>query len=160
MEKYFCHFRNIIKHKYYVSIECFKLGLYWQGITHDLSKFSPIEFLESAKYYQGNGTPITEIKRRKGFSEAWLHHKGRNKHHWEYWTDFYEGVVKPIKIPDKYLKEMACDMLGASKTYLGWFFYDSAPLEYFDAHIDKCLMLDGDKKRMREILVAIITLMR
>ena len=159
MEKYFGHFSTIVKHKYYVAIECFKLGLYWQGITHDLSKFNLIEFIESAEYFQGDGTPITKIKKEKGFSEAWLHHKGFNKHHWEYWTDFYEGTPKAIKIPDKYIKEMACDMVAASKTYLKEKFCKEAPLQYFDTHIDKCLMLDSDKQRMREILVAIKTLM-
>ena len=41
-----------------------------------------------AKYYQGNRSPNEIERREKGYSAAWLHHKGRNKHHLEYWIDY------------------------------------------------------------------------
>lgn len=150
--KYLKHFKVITKHKFYVLVECFKLGLYWQGIVHDLSKYSITEFTESAKYFQGDKTAIGVIKKELGYSNAWLHHRGRNKHHWQYWTDFYDGVVKPIKIPEKYLKEMACDIVGASKAYLDTKFNPKEPLKYFNSHCDKWLMLPKDKQYVRNLL--------
>ena len=83
----FKHFNTVIKHKGYVFIYSCKAGIPYRGIVHDLSKFSPTEFFESAKYFQGNRSPIAEAKRVNGYSKAWLHHKGRNKHHWQYWYD-------------------------------------------------------------------------
>lgn len=113
------HFKKICIHKYWVAYYCFKVGLYWQGITHDLSKFSWIEFWESVKYYQGNSSPINAAKADKGYSLAWQHHKGRNPHHYEYWTDNYDSGTTCIEMPYKYMVEMICDYLGAARAYLG-----------------------------------------
>jgi len=146
------HLIVISKHKVFVMIECFKLGLYWQGLVHDLSKFGLTEFIESAKYFQGTGTPINVIKVEKGYSAAWLHHKGRNKHHWEYWTDFYFGEVKPVRVPERYLKEMACDMIGASRAYLKGKYNPKEPLAYFEAHVDSWCMSKNDKQYVRNLL--------
>ena len=114
---YWLHFRMICKHKWYVGLECFKHGLFWQGIVHDLSKFSRAEFVTSARYFQGDKTPIGAEKAAKGYSIAWLNHKAKNKHHWEYWTDFKEGIPYAAPMPEKYIKEMVCDMIGAAKSY-------------------------------------------
>lgn len=119
LEKIFAHFKKICVHKYWVAKYCFKVGLYWQGITHDLSKFSPIEFWESVKYYKGTSSPINEAKKDLGYSAAWQHHKGRNPHHYEYWTDKYDEGTVCIKMPYKYAVEMVCDYIGAAKAYLG-----------------------------------------
>ena len=75
------HLQTINHHKYLVMKECFEVGLYKQGLLHDMSKYSPTEFIESSKYYTGKHSPISEAKRENGYSKAWLHHKGRNKHH-------------------------------------------------------------------------------
>ena len=56
------HFKTIMKHKWYVMLECFKVGLYRQGIVHDLSKFSITEFMPSVRYFQGDRSP-TEKER-------------------------------------------------------------------------------------------------
>ena len=82
------HLKTILKHKRLVRQGCFKVGLYRQGIFHDMSKFSPVEFWVGAKYFQGNMSPNNAERKDKGLSYAWLHHKGRNKHHLEYWIDF------------------------------------------------------------------------
>jgi len=152
MEKYFKHFKVITKHKWYVMIECFKRGLYWQGIVHDLSKYSLTEFRESAKYFQGTGTPINKIKAELGYSGAWLHHKVRNKHHWEYWTDFFEGEIKACPIPNKYIEEMCCDMIGASKAYLKGKYDSKEPLKYFLERKEKFLMIRADKLYLEALL--------
>ena len=147
--KYLKHLKVVLLHKWYVGVECFKCGLYWQGIIHDLSKFSPTEFGESARYFQGNSTPIGAAKKDKGYSEAWLHHKGHNKHHWEYWTDFYNGKIKAIEIPDKYITEMACDMVGAGKAYNQNKKWDrEEPLKYFREHENNWLMTESTKRKL------------
>ena len=113
------HFKKICKHKYYVGKYCWKIGLYWQGITHDLSKFSPIEFFESAKYYQGDRSSIDICKERNGISHGWQHHKGRNPHHYEYYVDDLDNGGKALIMPKKYAFEMVCDYIGAGKAYMG-----------------------------------------
>lgn len=140
------HLITITKHKYFVMIECFRRGLFWQGLVHDLSKYSLEEFIQSAAYFNGISTPIERIKAEIGYSKAWLHHKGHNKHHWEYWTDFYEGEIKPIEnIPKKYLLEMVCDMIGASKAYLKGSYNQGEPLKYFLAKQETWLMTKENK---------------
>ena len=81
------HFCTITRHRLLVCKHCFKIGLYWQGLTHDLSKYSPEEFWTGVRYYQGDRSPNAAEREAIGFSKAWLHHKGRNKHHFEYWID-------------------------------------------------------------------------
>ena len=86
--KWLNHLKTVTHHKKLVLQHCFRVGLYYQGITHDLSKFSPVEFLAGARYFQGNRSPNEAERLKKGYSAAWLHHKGRNKHHLEYWIDY------------------------------------------------------------------------
>jgi hypothetical protein len=113
------HFRTIQKHRKWVRHYCFGLGLYWQGLTHDLSKYSPVEFRESTRFYVGTSSPIDEAKAAQGYSMSWFHHRGRNKHHWEYWMDnFSDGGINVI-MPYKYFAEMICDYLGAARAYRG-----------------------------------------
>lgn len=150
--KYLGHFITITKHKFYVGIECFKNGLYWQGFMHDWSKYSPTEFLNSAKYWNGKQTPIGLEKADKGYSEAWLHHKGRNPHHWEYWIDWKEGKQLLCKIPDKYILEMACDMIGASKAY-----GTNDALGYFLNNKKTILMEKESKEKLENLLKKFLT---
>lgn len=111
------HFKVVCTHKHYVGMFCRKAGIPWQGFVHDLSKFSPIEFRESVKYFSGDRSPIDNCKDIKGYSMAWFHHRGRNKHHWEYWVDNFEKGMEPVDIPYKYAVEMLCDFLGAGCAY-------------------------------------------
>ena len=101
MKIYIKHFLIICKHKWYVAIECFKRGLYWQGIIHDLSKLGFTEFFTSARYFQGNSSPIKKEKEELGYSIAWLNHKAKNKHHWIYWTDRLNGKEIAIPMPNE-----------------------------------------------------------
>ena len=152
MKKYILHLVLILSHKYYVSVECFKMGLFWQGLTHDLSKFSMIEFLESAKYFTGTKSPIDGAKKDKGFSKAWLHHKGINRHHWQYWIDFKGKEPVPIDIPEKYIKEMICDIRGASKAYLKKSYTKDSPLFYLEKNIDNWIITEKVYKRLNELI--------
>ena len=127
------HFITITKHRHLVIKNCAKAGILWQGLFHDLSKYSPTEFLSGAKFYQGDKSPNEGEREAYGYSKAWMHHKGRNKHHFEYWTDYSktEKRLAPVKMPMKYVIEMFCDRVAASKVYRGKDYTDSHPLEYF-----------------------------
>lgn len=123
----------ITRHRHKVIAHCKQAGILWQGLRHDLSKYSPTEFIPGVKYYQGNRSPNEKEREILGYSLAWLHHKGRNRHHFEYWTDYnpVEKKVMPVKMPARFLVEMFCDRLAASKIYKGEQYTDQAPLEYF-----------------------------
>jgi pyrroloquinoline quinone (PQQ) biosynthesis protein C len=112
---------------------CFKSGIFWQGLTHDLSKFSPEEFFVGVSHYQGTRSPNEGEREDYGYSKAWMHHKGRNKHHFEYWTDYNveTRILTPIKMPKKYVIEMFCDRVAASKVYKGEDYTQDCPLQYF-----------------------------
>lgn len=127
MRNFIGHLKNIFTHKWWVFYYACKLGIPWQGITHDLSKFSWKELKESIKYYQGNKSPIPIAKNENGYSEAWQHHKGVNKHHYEYWIDNRDNLIVLIPIPYKYVLEMIADWLGAFRTYRG---YENLKEEY------------------------------
>lgn len=134
MSNMFGHFKTITKHRHQVIKHCFKAGIGFQGLGHDLSKYAPVEFLNGAKYYDGTRSPNELERSDKGFSEAWMHHKGRNRHHFEYWND-YNPVDKrnmPVKMPLKYVVEMFCDRVAASKIYQGENYSRAHPIEYFE----------------------------
>lgn len=125
------HFCTITKHRHLVRKHCFRLGLYWQGLTHDLSKYSPEEFWTGVRYYQGTRSPNAALRGEDiGFSKAWLHHKGRNKHHYEYWIDISsnkeDGLVGN-KMPLRYVAEMICDRIAACEVYRGRNYTSAAP---------------------------------
>lgn len=128
------HFCTITRHKLLVMRYCWRVGLYRQALAHDLSKYSPTEFWVGARYYLGNRSPNTAERQAKGYSEAWMHHKGRNKHHTEYWIDLrgngdatFEG--KPM--PTRYVVEMFCDRVAACRVYQGDSYTDRSALEYY-----------------------------
>ena len=128
------HFKTITEHKLLVMRYCFQVGLYRQGLLHDLSKYGPTEFLVGVKYYQGNRSPNNAEREDKGYTSAWLHHKGRNKHHLEYWIDYDmdEGRMVGMKMPVKYVVEMFCDRIAASRNYNRDNYNDRFPLEYYN----------------------------
>lgn len=127
------HFRTITRHRHRVIANCARAGILWQGLRHDLSKYSPTEFIPGVRYYTGTRSPNEGERAEKGYSLAWLHHKGRNRHHFEYWTDYNpaERRVMPVKMPIVFVAEMFCDRVAASKIYQGKSYTDSHPLEYF-----------------------------
>ena len=131
------HFKTITEHRRLVRHYCFKLGLIRQGLMHDLSKYAPVEFLRGAKYYQGYRSPNDAERRETGVSIAWLHHKGRNKHHFEYWIDYLINEDGSIgfggnKMPKRYVAEMWCDRVAASIVYLVDKYTDAAAYDYYN----------------------------
>ena len=129
------HFKTITSHKILVMKGCFRVGLYRQGLLHDMSKYMPCEFMVGCKYYQGFQSPNNAERMEKGYSAAWLHHKGRNKHHFEYWIDYSirkDGhPMEGMKMPRRYVAEMLMDRIAASKIYNGKAYTDHDPLEYY-----------------------------
>ena len=129
----FKHFRTSTHHRHLVMKHCFKCGIGRQGLKHDLSKYSPTEFIPGCRYFTGKRSPNEGERAEFGFSSAWMHHKGRNRHHFEYWTDVSPEtkLYVPVKMPYNYLIEMFCDRIAASKTYKGKDYKDDSALDYF-----------------------------
>ena len=143
IKNFFLHLGLVLRHKHRVFINCTKCGIPFRGLMHDLSKFSPAEFFESVKYYQGDRSPIGACRRATGKSDAWLHHKGRNKHHIEYWLD-PECQVTPM-MPYPFAVECVCDKLAATRVYAGKNYERHLPLLHWHKHGDR---VNGNPKTM------------
>ena len=156
IRRFFGHLSTITRHRHKVIAHCAKAGILGQGLLHDLSKYGPTELWQGVKYYNGKHSPTEDERRENGYSLAWMHHKGRNRHHWEYWTDYNIAMrcYMPVPVPKRFLAEMLCDRVAASKIYKGDAYTDAAPLEY----------LLGGKDIMhpetRETLVRFLTQLR
>ena len=137
VRKFFGHLHVVNKHRFKVFCLCCRAGVVWRGLTHDLSKYSCTEFFESVRYFVGDRSPIMVCKKVNGYSKAWLHHKGRNKHHHEYWYDYAAPDKTPI-IPYSYFVEMVCDMLAAGMTYQGKKWNNEYELNYWMNKIEEC----------------------
>ena len=148
------HFKTVHHHRALVRKGCFRVGLYLQGLTHDLSKYSPTEFLRGAHYYQGTRSPNAAEREEKGYSEAWMHHKGRNRHHYEYWTDMSPKThrYEPVDMPRRYLVEMVMDRRAACMTYQGKNYRPGAELEYLEKSRERLLMHPETLRRLEYLL--------
>ncbi|MCI8536537.1 MAG: catalase [Hungatella sp.] len=158
MKKIWSHFKTITEHKLLVMKYCFKVGLYKQGLLHDLSKYSPEEFWTGVYYYQGNRSPNAAEREVHGFSKAWLHHKGRNKHHFEYWIDFSikkdDGLVGH-KMPLNYVIEMVMDRIAASRIYKGKDYTDRSALEYYQRE-KNFIVINPETRKLLERLLSML----
>ena len=148
------HLKTITKHRWLVLKGCFRVGLFAQGLTHDLSKYSPTEFWEGARYYQGNRSPNAAEREDKGYSEAWMHHKGRNRHHYEYWTDMNRQTrcYESVPMPKRYLAEMVMDRIAACKTYEGKAYTQASALNYFLKSRERELMHPKTREELEVLL--------
>ena len=155
MRKFFGHLKTVTKHRYLVFKHCVKAGIFWRGLLHDLSKFSPVEFINGVKNYtDGTRSPNDKERIKRGYSMAWLHHKGKNKHHFEYWTEInLKGVpFTAFKMPLVYVKEMICDRISACKTYQKENYTDESALTYFINRGDARYMHEDTKDLVLDIL--------
>lgn len=148
------HFKTITKHRHEVIKNCKKAGILSQGLRHDLSKYSPAEFIPGAKYYFGNRSPNEGERNEYGYSSAWMHHKGRNRHHFEYWTDYNINTkrVEPVEMPLKYVVEMFCDRVAASKIYNPETYNDGYPLQYFLRSKGRRVIHENTSELIEELL--------
>ena len=148
------HFKTITHHRWLVMCGCFRVGLYWQGLTHDLSKYSPAEFLIGARYFQGDKSPNAAERTDKGYSEAWMHHKGRNRHHYEYWTDMNRQTrnYESVQMPRKYMVEQVMDRRAACIVYQKDAYTDRSAYDYFMTSRERELMHPNNRKELEFLL--------
>ena len=148
------HFTTITHHRNLVMIGCFRMGIYWQGLTHDLSKYSPTEFLAGVRYFQGHRSPNAAEREDKGYSEAWMHHKGRNRHHYEYWTDMSKATqnYEAVPMPRKFVAEMVADRIAACKVYEKENYTPGSALAYLNRSREKNLMHPQTRKELEFLL--------
>ena len=154
VEKIFKHIKLVSKHKWVVFKLACKVGIPWRAFMHDWSKFSPEEFWESVKYYNGKKSPIIVCKQKNGYSKAWLHHKGRNKHHTEYWYDTNAPEPTPI-MPYEYVAEMLCDKMAAGIIYQGKKWTKEYELSYWLKEKDKVLVNPKIKDLVTECMTQV-----
>ncbi|WOO35520.1 DUF5662 family protein [Anaerocolumna sp. AGMB13020] len=157
--KWLQHLKTINHHKYLVMRYCFRAGLYRQGLLHDMSKYSPVEFLVGAKYFQGNRSPNNAEREDRGYSLAWLHHKGRNKHHLEYWIDYSVNEGAPMsgmRMPVNYVVEMFCDRVAASRIYNKEAYTDRDAYDYFNTSRQHYLIHPETEKLLEKLLVMLM----
>lgn len=153
LKKIYKHWNTIRIHRHWVKKYCAMAGIRWRGIVHDLSKYSPTEFWESARYYTGTGSPINEAKRYLGYSRAWLHHRGRNPHHWAYWADnFSEGLTVYIMPRDDFV-ELVCDFLAAGHAYNRLrFSYSNEYAWWLRERDNSCAAMNKANKKMLDVI--------
>jgi len=154
-KRFLSHLDTVNHHRYEVMKNCFACGLYRQGLAHDLSKYSYAEFAESVRYYQGFRSPYMYEKEHFGFAAGWLHHKGRNKHHWEYWYDMIDGIWQPIPMPLPYFIEMVCDRVAACRIYQKENYTQASALNYYLSRNDRLYMHPETAKKLEETLTMI-----
>ncbi len=149
------HFLTITKHRHKVIANCARAGILWQGLMHDLSKYSFAEFVPGAKFFQGTRSPNEREREIYGCSRAWMHHKGRNRHHYEYWNDYNPKTkqIENVGMPVKYVIEMFCDRVAASKIYNGKSYRDSDPFEYFGRIRGKHRMHPNTEALLEKLLI-------
>lgn len=154
------HLFTITRHRHAVIRHCRKAGIFWQGLRHDLSKYSPTEFWQGVRYYEdGKRSPNEAEREAYGYSLAWMHHKGRNRHHFEYWSDYNPKTkrVEPVEMPVRFLAEMFCDRVAASKIYLKDRYDQTCPLDYFQRSTSKKRgMLHPETERQLTELLTIL----
>ena len=145
--KYFKHLWVVIKHRHNVLRYSTKLGIFWTGLVHDLSKFRPVEFWRSVKYFDGKKSPtIVERKNHDNFSYICVAHTGRNKHHWQYWVDYTREDIVVNRLPFKNNLEYVADILSASKVYNPKAFTLMVAHDYFKEHSQTYLMHPASKE--------------
>ena len=152
------HLKTVSRHRRLVRRYCFRLGLYRQGLTHDLSKYSPTEFWAGVKYFQGDHSPNDAQRKAHGCSASWMHHKGCNRHHFEYWTDYsMDGSgITGVEMPKKYVAEMFCDRLAASKVYRGGDFDPGDPYKFFLRGKEKRLLIHPATSALLEKILLVL----
>ena len=149
------HFSTITRHRHQVIAHCWKAGIFFQGLFHDLSKYSPTEFIPGIRNYTVGMSPNEKERKLYGYSRAWLHHQGRNKHHFEYWVDYNTELNRkePVEMPTKYFIEMFCDRVAASKIYYGKDYTEEKPYEYFDKERSRNWIHAETSRKLEELLI-------
>ena len=147
MKGFFKHWGLVNRHRFRVWVNGIHCGIGWHCFFHDLSKYTPREFLTSVKNYVGTHSPVYEERLKNDyFSFICQHHTKRNKHHWEYWTDYFEGNILAMTMPYKYATEYVCDMLSASYCYDPKHFSSRKTLDYFTSRSDHYYLSNASRE--------------
>lgn len=148
------HFQTVTRHRHEVIKNCFRAGIGLQGLFHDLSKYMPTEFLPGVRYFQGDRSPNEMERETIGYSNAWMHHKGRNRHHYEYWNDYNPRTkrIEAVEMPPRYFAEMICDRIAASKIYYGENYTDESSLNYYLRKKGKMFINKNTERDLEKIL--------
>ncbi len=141
MRKHLRYLSYVLRHKWFVFVECCKLGIPWRGFWHDWSKFRWDEWKAYANYFYGPQPIRDSVGYYKptntgdcAFDFAWLLHQKRNRHHWQWWIlPEDNGGTKTLKMPHKYIIEMVSDWRGAGKAQG----YGDNTLEWYNKNKDK-----------------------
>ncbi len=151
----FSHFRTVARHRRAVFRLCLKAGIPRRGLTHDLSKYSKTEFVPGARFWTGDQSPNVGERNELGYSAAWMHHMGRNRHHFEYWVDYLPGAkgLAPVKMPPEFFAEMVCDRIAASKIYRGKAYREGDPYEYLQKEKDRYLIHPETLRDLENVLL-------
>lgn len=125
MKPHLKYLAYVLRHKWFVFLAAWRLGVPWLGLVHDLSKFRPSEWRPYVAFFHGK-----KAKPRRdstgyykptdtgdaAFDFAWLLHQKRNRHHWQWWVLPDDGGgLKVLPIPDRYRREMLADWRGAGR---------------------------------------------
>ena len=165
-EKRDLHTETIVTHIGIVKDLCYQMGIPELGDSHDLSKFSPEEF-EIYKYADGKRSPHDNARDKLGYSPSWVHHKARNPHHWEYWTDFNSAtpngdgtftiICKCVKMPYDRVIEMFCDFVGAGKVYTKDAWTVKTPLDYWNKNCEGQRAMHPDSEKLIKKLLTTLS---
>lgn len=154
LQRFVGHLTTITRHRHKVMAHCAKAGILGQGLLHDLSKYSPTEFIPGVRFYSGKHSPTEDERREYGCSRAWMHHKGRNRHHYEYWTDMHPETKRyeSVPMPRKYLVEMVMDRRAACMVYEGGKYDSGSALRYFERSRERLLMHPQTQQELSYLL--------
>src|SRR5579884_881616 len=127
----------LIRHKWFVFLAGLQVKApLWRLIIHDWSKFDPREWRPYATFfyapkpvghvahmgshYQAQVIRQVEAQRQADFDRAWLRHQHRNPHHWQHWVlRFDDGRTEALPMPNRLVKEMVADWMGAGRAITG-----------------------------------------
>ncbi len=121
MIKYIKFLWSLLRHKWFVLVGGLRCGApIIQLVLHDWSKFLPSEFIAYSQNFYGGESP-NDHKHTNDFDVAWNFHQKRNRHHWQRWVllNGDEPQINPLPMPERYVREMIADWLGASMAYTG-----------------------------------------
>jgi hypothetical protein len=156
----------IIRHKWFVFIECWRMGVPFRGLMHDISKFRPSEFVPYMKKFWGPecksindlhgddlrkalGNGYYKEKVKEDFDYAWLHHQRRNRHHWQYWVMKKDvGPLEPLDIPEDVIREMIADWAGAGRAIKGYI----EIVDWYEKNKDKIIVTNHTRIRINKLI--------
>lgn len=151
MKRHLMYFKYVLRHKWFVLLACKKVKCsLWRAIIHDFSKFLPSEWFPYAEcFYKPDGSK--QYNETLDFNIAWLMHQHRNKHHHQFWVlKCDDGRLNPMPMPEKYIREMIADWIGAGMAIAG----RKSLLPWYEENKAKIVLHDETRNILEQILRA------